>query len=76
MYSPDPWEMSEGDFTRRVPFDKHASTGKQPLNRLGLDLKLLLHNERETRRFLAREVYGVPDELLDDVLRVRLADLE
>jgi hypothetical protein len=32
-------------------------------------------NEEQTRRFLADEVYGVPDPLLDDLLRVRMTDL-
>lgn len=34
------------------------------------------HNEQETRRFLSDEVYGVPDDALDEYLRVRLADLD
>jgi hypothetical protein len=33
------------------------------------------HAVRKTRRLLA-EIYGVPDSLLDDVLRVRLEDLD
>jgi hypothetical protein len=32
-------------------------------------------SEGRTREFLAREVYGVPEAWLDEVLRVRLADL-
>lgn len=32
--------------------------------------------EAEARRLLAREVYGCPPELLDDVVRVRLAEVQ
>jgi len=38
-------------------------------------VRQVAHNESETRRFLSEEVYGVPDALLDDLLRLRLADL-
>ena len=46
------------------------------LRRLGTDLRIVLENEVETRRLLARVVYRVPEEWLDDVLRVRLSDVE
>jgi hypothetical protein len=46
------------------------------LDRLGGMLRQVATNEAETRRFLAERVYGVPDDLLDDLLRVRLAELE
>lgn len=46
-----------------------------PLERLHDLLSQVAHNESETRRFLSTEVYGVPDELLDDLVRVRLRDL-
>lgn len=39
-------------------------------------LRELEKNEVATRRFLADEVYGVPDDLLDDLVRLRLVDLE
>jgi hypothetical protein len=45
------------------------------MERLGEMLRQLLDNETETRRFLAEEVYGVLDEVLDDLLRIRLNDL-
>jgi hypothetical protein len=32
-------------------------------------------NEAATRQFLADEVYGVPDDLLDDLVRVHMEDL-
>lgn len=47
-----------------------------PLGRLGAMLRQVAANEAATRRFLAERVYGVPDDLLDDLLRVRLAELE
>jgi hypothetical protein len=37
---------------------------------------LQIHNGVETRRFLAEEVYRVPDAFLDDVIRIRMADLD
>lgn len=39
-------------------------------------MRELEKNATSTRRFLADEVYGVPDDLLDDLVRLRLADLE
>lgn len=38
-------------------------------------LRQVARNEEETRRFLAEEVYHVSDDLLDDLIRVRLAEL-
>jgi hypothetical protein len=38
-------------------------------------LRRLLRNKLEARRFLATEVYDVPEDLLDDVVRVTLAEL-
>jgi hypothetical protein len=78
----DPWHPGEtpderaaraealrrlGDAARRVGIS---------LERLGAMLRQVARNEAETRRFLAERVYGVPDELLDDLLRVRLGELE
>jgi hypothetical protein len=45
------------------------------LERLHLGLKKVASNEMETRRFLAENVYNVPDDLLDDLVRLRLSDL-
>jgi hypothetical protein len=39
-------------------------------------VRAALEAEIATRALLARAVYGVPDEWLDDVVRVRLARLE
>ncbi len=46
-----------------------------PLDHLSNLLRQVTTNEAETRRFLSEEVYGVPDELLDDLIRVHLKDL-
>jgi hypothetical protein len=58
-----------------LPSDVHDPPRSQWFNRIPRDLHVVLQNELETRRFLAEEVYGVPDAWLDEVLRVRLADL-
>lgn len=42
------------------------------LEQLSGMLREVAHNEAETRRFLAERVYGVPDDLLDDLVRVRM----
>jgi hypothetical protein len=44
-------------------------------DRLANMLRQVGNNEARTRRFLADEVYGVPDDLLDDLVRLRLGDL-
>jgi hypothetical protein len=46
-----------------------------PIERLHELLLQLENNETETRRLLAEDVYHVPDDLLDDLLRVRMKDL-
>jgi hypothetical protein len=46
------------------------------LRRSRSSLHLQIQNEVETRRFLAEEVYRVPDAFLDDVIRIRMADLD
>jgi hypothetical protein len=45
-----------------------------PAERLHQLLVQVAHNEAETRRFLAEEVYRVSDDILDDLIRLRLAD--
>ena len=45
------------------------------LEKLGALLRQVARNESETRRFLS-DVYGVPDEKLDNLLRERLARLD
>lgn len=76
-----PWEAGETpeeQEARREAYQRLVDAARRvglPLERLGSALREVARNEAETRRFLAEEVYGVPDELLDDMVRVRLADL-
>jgi 8-oxo-dGTP pyrophosphatase MutT (NUDIX family) len=77
----EPWgpgETPEEEAARREAAERLAGAAKRvgmSMERLGEMLRQLLDNETETRRFLAEEVYGVPDEVLDDLLRIRLNDL-
>lgn len=77
----DSWrpEESAAERARREEaYHRLAEAAKRvgvPLERLAAALRRLERNEVESRRFLAEEVYGVPDSLLDDLVRVRLADL-
>jgi hypothetical protein len=77
----EPWEPGETEeerAARRAAYQRLAEAARRvgvPLERLGRMLREVARNEAETRRFLSEEVYDVPDELLDDLLRVRLADL-
>jgi hypothetical protein len=71
-------ETPDEQSARREAYQRLADAARRiglPLERLAALLRQVGHNESETRRFLADEVYGVPDALLDDLLRVRLADL-
>lgn len=75
-----PWEPGETpdeQDARRQAYERLASAARRvglSLERLSDVLRQVTTNETETRRFLADEVYGVPDEHLDDYLRVRMAD--
>ena len=77
----EPWhpgDTPEERAARREAYRRLADAARRvgvPLDRLGRMLREVAHNETETRRFLAEEVYGVPDDLLDDLVRVRLTDL-
>ena len=77
----EPWqpgETPEEQAARREAYARLSAAARRvgvPLERLGGLLRQVAHNETETRRFLSTEVYGVPDDALDDLLRVRLADL-
>lgn len=79
---PEPWEPGESpeeQAARREAYRRLADAARRvgmPLERLGSLLQQVAGNEDATRRFLANEVYGVPDELLDDLVRVRLQDLD
>lgn len=77
----EPWqpgETPEEQAARAEAYARLSAAARRvgvPLERLGSLLRQVARNETETRRFLAHEVYGVPDDVLDDLLRVRLADL-
>lgn len=77
----DPWHPGETPHERDARRDAYrrlseaARRAGLPLERLAGLLRQVARNEGETRRFLADEVYGVPDEHLDELVRVRLADL-
>ena len=77
----EPWHPGEGEEERAARADAYRRLAEAarrvglPLERLGRLLGEVAHNESATRRFLTEEVYGVPDDLLDDLVRVRLADL-
>lgn len=81
MSTHEPWhpgETPDEQDARREAYERLAAAARRvglPLERLSSLLRQVAHNEAETRRFLSEEVYGVPDPLLDDLLRVRLADL-
>lgn len=81
MSTREPWnpgETPDEQAARREAYERLSAAARRvglPLERLSSLLRQVAHNEAETRRFLADEVYGVPDPLLDDLLRVRLQDL-
>jgi 8-oxo-dGTP pyrophosphatase MutT (NUDIX family) len=76
-----PWDSGETpdeQAARREAYERLSAAARRvglSIERLSDLLRQVTHNETETRRFLADEVYGVPDPLLDDLLRVRMADL-
>lgn len=79
---PDFWKAGETPEEREARAEAYRRLAEaarrvgMSLDRLGGMLRQVATNEAETRRFLAERVYGVPDDLLDDLLRVRLAELE
>ena len=76
----EPWrsgDTPEEEAARREAHRRLLASAARlgvPLEQLGALLRQVAVNEAETRRFLAEEVYGVPDDLLDDLLRVRLSE--
>lgn len=78
----EPWhegETRDEQEARREAYRRLADAARRvglSLESLGTMLRQVTHNEVETRRFLAQQVYGVPDEHLDDFLRLRMADGE
>lgn len=77
----EPWqpgETPEEEAARREAYRRLVGAAQRvglSLERLAELLRAVARNEAETRAFLAAEVYGVPDEWLDDLLRARLAEL-
>ena len=77
----EPWQAGdtpEEEEARREAYRRLADAARRvglPLEQLGRMLHQVSRNEEETRRFLAEEVYDVPDALLDDLLRLRMDDL-
>lgn len=72
-----PGETPDEQDARRQAYERLSAAARRvglSMERLSDVLRQVTTNETETRRFLADEVYGVPDELLDDLLRVRMAD--
>jgi hypothetical protein len=74
----DPNDGQPGRFSWYLPLWIGARGVRQQreLRRSHRDPCVALANGVQTRRLLARVVYRVPEDLLDDVLRVRLADLD
>lgn len=81
METRDPWHPGDGAeerAAREEAYHRLSAAARRvglPIEQLGRLLRQVARNETETRRFLAEEVYGVPDDLLDDLVRVRLEDL-
>lgn len=77
----EPWhpgDTPEERADRRRAYERLARAARRAgisAERLRDALRRVAANEEETRRFLRDEVYGVPDDLLDDLVRVRLSDL-
>jgi hypothetical protein len=72
-----PGETPDEQDARRQAYERLSAAARRvglSMERLSDMMRQVNTNEAETRRFLADEVYGVPDELLDDLLRVRMAD--
>lgn len=78
----EPWrpeQSPEESAARQAALQRLAEAARRlglPRERLAALLRQVESNEEATRRFLSEEVYGVPDDLLDDLLRVHLADLD
>jgi hypothetical protein len=73
MFPPDDPAARAAAYERLLAAARRAGVS---LERLREALAKVARNEAETRRFLAENVYGVPDDLLDELVRVKLADLQ
>ncbi|MDQ3387888.1 MAG: hypothetical protein M3483_00140 [Gemmatimonadota bacterium] len=78
----EPWHPGENEAeraARRAAYQRLADAARRvglPADQLSGLLRNVMRNEAETRRFLSEEVYGVPDGLLDDLLRLRMEELD
>lgn len=72
-----PGETPEEQAARRAAYQRLLAAARRvdlSLERLSSLLRQVAHNEEATRRFLAEQVYNVPDAELDALLRARLPD--
>ena len=72
-----PYPPADDDARRREVLERLAAAARRlglPRERLALLLRKLEANEEATRSFLAREVYGVTEEELDEMLRRELGE--
>ncbi|MEX2584620.1 MAG: hypothetical protein WD766_15230 [Gemmatimonadota bacterium] len=76
MWSPG--DTPEERAARQEAYERLLAAARRAglsLDRLHDALGQVTRNEAETRRFLSEEVYDVPDDLLDDLVRIRLSEL-
>lgn len=77
----EPWdagETPEEQAARKEAYRRLADAARRvglSVDSLADMMRQVTHNEVETRQFLSREVYGVPDEQLDAMMRARLDSL-
>jgi hypothetical protein len=77
-----PWHPGDSPAERQARQEAYdrlvaaAQRAGEPIRKLHQLLTTIAVNETETRRFLSEEVYGVPDDLLDDLLSLRLRELD
>lgn len=73
------WKNSDGGWEQHARMLRQlkgvAHAGTATLTRFAADVRALLRNGLETRRLLSEQVYQVPDEWLDEVVRLRMDDL-
>jgi len=74
MFFPEDWSIPDYIYFR-LPFASRGNERSEWPSRLGREAEVPLDKELETRRFLAEVVYRIPEDLLDDVIRVRVDEL-